>query len=111
MREPRREEKIKRDVFFAQNSNRYFSSTSAGGHSTRLKAGTATKLVLNLLSTHAMVRLGKVRGNLMIDLNPSNVKLRDRAVRIVRELTGLDETKARERLIAANWVVRGALTC
>lgn len=77
--------------------------------STRLKAGTATKLVLNLLSTHAMVRLGKVRGNLMIDLNPSNVKLRDRAVRIVRELTGLDEAAARARLVAANWVVRAAL--
>ena len=55
--------------------------------STRLKAGTATKLLLNMFTTLAMVRLGKVRSNLMIDLNPANVKLRDRAVRIVRDLT------------------------
>ena len=48
--------------------------------STRLKAGTATKLILNIFTTLAMVRLGKVRGNLMVDLQPANVKLRDRAV-------------------------------
>lgn len=76
--------------------------------STRLKAGTATKLVLNLFSTLAMVRLGKVVSNLMVDVNPSNVKLRDRAVRIVRELAGADETAARAALEAEGWVVQAA---
>lgn len=76
--------------------------------STRLKAGTATKLVLNLFSTLAMVRLGKVLGNLMVDVNPSNLKLRDRAVRIVRELTGADEAAARAALVAEDWVVKVA---
>ncbi|MFN8513027.1 MAG: N-acetylmuramic acid 6-phosphate etherase [Thermomicrobiales bacterium] len=64
--------------------------------SSRLKAGTAQKLVLNMISTATMVRLGKVYGNLMIDVQPTNVKLRARAVRIVREATGADaETAAR----------------
>lgn len=76
--------------------------------STRLKAGTATKLVLNLISTLAMTHSGKVIGNLMIDLNPSNTKLRGRAVRIVRELTGADEETARESLESHGWVVREA---
>jgi N-acetylmuramic acid 6-phosphate etherase len=57
--------------------------------STRLKAGTATKLVLNALTTAAMVRLGKVYGNLMVDLRAGSAKLRDRSLRIVREMTGL----------------------
>jgi N-acetylmuramic acid 6-phosphate etherase len=57
--------------------------------STRMKAGTATKLVLNTLTTAAMVRTGKVHGNLMVDLNATNEKLRDRSERIVMELTGL----------------------
>lgn len=56
--------------------------------SSRLKAGTAQKLVLNMLSTATMVRLGKVYGNLMIDVQPTNAKLRARAVRIVRDATG-----------------------
>ena len=77
--------------------------------STRLKAGTATKLVLNLLTTLAMVRLGKVTGNLMVDLNPSNVKLRERAVRIVRELTGASDETARAALEQGGWVVKTAL--
>jgi N-acetylmuramic acid 6-phosphate etherase len=62
--------------------------------STRLKAGTATKLVLNMLSTGAMVRLGKTFGNLMVDLRATNEKLRARTNRIVREATGLDRTAA-----------------
>lgn len=74
--------------------------------STRLKAGTATKLVLNLITTLALARSGKVMSNLMIDLHPSNSKLRDRAVRIVRELTGVDETAARQALEAHGWVIR-----
>ena len=66
--------------------------------STRLKSGTATKLILNIITTLAMVKIGKVVGNLMVDLDPSNTKLRDRAVRIVRQLTGTDEPQAREAL-------------
>lgn len=76
--------------------------------STRLKSGTATKLVLNLISTLAMTHSGKVIGNLMIDLNPSNTKLRGRAVRIVRELTGADEETALDTLETSGWVVRDA---
>ena len=77
--------------------------------STRLKAGTATKLILNILTTLSMVQLGKVTSNLMVDVNPSNVKLRARAVRIVRELTGVDEATAVDRLKRAKWVVKDAL--
>jgi len=76
--------------------------------STRLKAGTATKLVLNMISTLAMVRIGKVKSNLMIDLNPSNVKLRDRAVRIVQELKSVDAAAARAALEKSGWVVKDA---
>ena len=77
--------------------------------STRLKAGTATKLVLNMFTTLAMVRLGKVMGNLMVDLNPSNAKLRDRAVRIVRALTGADQTAALQALTRSGWIVKAAV--
>jgi N-acetylmuramic acid 6-phosphate etherase len=77
--------------------------------STRLNAGTATKVVLNLFTTLAMVRRGKVVSNLMVDVNPSNLKLRDRAVRIVRELTGVGEPAARRALEKSNWVVKKAL--
>ncbi len=76
--------------------------------STRLKAGTATKLVLNLLTTLAMVRIGKVASNLMVDVNASNAKLRQRAVRIVHELTGAGEAAATQALEKSNWVVRTA---
>ena len=76
--------------------------------STRLKAGTATKLVLNLITTLALARSGKVVSNLMVDLNPSNSKLRGRAIRIVQDLTGTDEAAAREALEANGWVVRQA---
>lgn len=67
--------------------------------STRLKAGTATKLILNAVTSLSMVRLGKVMDNLMIDLNPSNAKLRDRAARMVMELTGASHAEAVEALI------------
>lgn len=77
--------------------------------STRLKCGTATKIMLNILSTLSMVRLGKVAGNRMIDLNPSNIKLRARAVRIVRELAGCDAIRAEAALRRARWVVKDAL--
>lgn len=62
--------------------------------STRLKAGTATKLVLNAISTTAFVLLGKTYGGLMVDVRPTNAKLWARAVRIVRQLTGLDDDEA-----------------
>ena len=77
--------------------------------STRLKAGTATKLVLNLITTLALARSGKVVSNLMIDLNPSNTKLRDRATRIVQELAQVDAPAARQALEAHGWVIRQAL--
>lgn len=104
--------------------------------STRLKAGSAQKMVLNMLSTGTMVRLGKTYGNLMVDVQPTNAKLRRRAQRIVAEATGLelaaaatllaacngqvkvaivsalagvDPTEATNRLLAAGGVVRGAL--
>jgi N-acetylmuramic acid 6-phosphate etherase len=77
--------------------------------SSRLKAGTATKLVLNMLSTTAMIRSGRTRGDLMIDLRPTNAKLRARAVRIVSDETGVGEDEARARLEAAGWSVRKAL--
>ncbi len=74
--------------------------------STRLKAGTATKVALNIISTGAMVVLGKVRGNLMIDLHTTSTKLRDRAVRVVAELTQCDYRSAREKLEASGWNLR-----
>jgi N-acetylmuramic acid 6-phosphate etherase len=77
--------------------------------STRLKAGTATKIALNLISTGAMIALGKVRGNQMIDLTVSNSKLRDRAVRLVAELAKCDRAQAAERLELHGWNVRAAL--
>ena len=77
--------------------------------STRLKSGTATKLILNIITTLAMVRTGKVISNLMIDVKPSNVKLRARAVRIVRTLTGWDETIALAALEKTKWVIKDAV--
>jgi N-acetylmuramic acid 6-phosphate etherase len=76
--------------------------------STRLKSGTATKIILNTISTIAMVRLGKVIGNLMVDLNPSNVKLRDRAIRILRELTNCTADAAKTALEQNRWVLKDA---
>ncbi len=67
--------------------------------STRLKSGTATKMVLNMLTTGAMVKIGKTYGNLMVDLRASNAKLRVRSKRIVSEVTGLD-IDAAERLLS-----------
>lgn len=70
--------------------------------STRLKAGTSQKMVLNMLSTCAMIKLGKVYGNLMVDLRASNVKLHDRAVRIVENLTQTDREQAEAALEKAD---------
>lgn len=77
--------------------------------STRLKAGTATKMVLNLLTTGAMVRLGKTYGNLMVDLQATNAKLRDRGERIVMEVLGVDRATAREAVERAGDRVRTAI--
>lgn len=77
--------------------------------STRLKAGTATKLILNCITTLAMVRLGKVAGNLMVDVDPKNEKLRDRAIRIVMTLSEVDATTAQAALSKHGWMVQRAL--
>ena len=77
--------------------------------STRLKAGTATKVALNIISTGAMVALGKVRGNSMIDLHTSSAKLRDRAVRLVADLANCDYNSARERLEEGGWNLRAVV--
>jgi N-acetylmuramic acid 6-phosphate etherase len=77
--------------------------------STRLNAGTATKLVLNMLTTISMIRLGKVVGNLMVDVKPTNEKLRARACRIVATLKQCSEEQARARLVRSHWNVKSAL--
>ena len=77
--------------------------------STRMKAGTATKLVLNLLTTTAMIKLGKVHGNLMVDLRAVNNKLRDRSVRIVMELTHLSRPQAQALLQRAEGQLKAAI--
>src|SRR5918993_1533846 len=77
--------------------------------SSRLKAGTAQKMVLNMISTATMVRLGYVSGNRMSNLQARNTKLRDRAVRIVSAETGLDQEAAWKALEEAGWDLRGTL--
>ena len=77
--------------------------------STRLKAGTATKLVLNMLTTGAMVRIGKTYGNLMVDVQTGSEKLKDRARRIVNIVTGLDYDEADKLLTRARWNVKAAI--
>ncbi|HUR45273.1 MAG TPA: N-acetylmuramic acid 6-phosphate etherase [Candidatus Saccharimonadales bacterium] len=76
--------------------------------STRLKSGTATKMILNMFTTLAMVRIGKVMSNLMIDVKASNTKLRDRATRIVVELTGANYEKAEGALQRVQWDIKRA---
>jgi N-acetylmuramic acid 6-phosphate etherase len=76
--------------------------------STRLKAGTATKIILNTVTTLAMVRMGKVLSNLMVDLNASNRKLRERAVRIVQAVTGAGAPAAQAALEKSKWIVKTA---
>jgi len=77
--------------------------------STRMKAGTATKLVLNMISTGAMIRLGKVYGNLMVDLRATNLKLQDRSERILMETLDLDRASAEALLAAAGGSVKTAM--
>lgn len=77
--------------------------------STRLKAGTATKLALNTITTATMIRLGRVYGNLMVDLRATSRKLEDRSLRIIEALTGLDRIPAEDLLAAADGSVKTAL--
>ncbi|MBV6684033.1 N-acetylmuramic acid 6-phosphate etherase [Bacillus sp. JRC01] len=77
--------------------------------STRLKAGTAQKLVLNMISTASMIKLGKAYGNLMVDVNISNYKLERRAVGIIREITGTDEDTALKMLKLAHNEVKASI--
>ena len=77
--------------------------------STRMKAGTATKLVLNTISTGAMIRIGKTYGNLMVDLRATNAKLRDRSERILMEVSGVDRARARELLAESGDSVKLAI--
>jgi len=77
--------------------------------STRLKAGTATKMVLNMLTTAAMIRIGKTYGNLMVDVQMGSEKLRDRARRIITIVTGLEYDAADKLLRRAHWNVKAAI--
>ncbi len=77
--------------------------------STRMKAGTATKMVLNMLTTGTMVRLGKTFGNLMVDLKATNHKLTERSLRIVSEITGLDQNHSRVLLSRCNNEVKTSI--
>src|SRR6188768_1544698 len=77
--------------------------------STRLKAGTATKMVLNMLTTTAMIRIGKTYGNLMVDVRTGSEKLKDRARRIVNIITDLDYDEADRLLRRAHWNVKAAI--
>ena len=78
--------------------------------STRLKAGNAQKMILNMLSTGAMTLTGHVYENMMINLRPTNQKLRGRVIRILRQITGLDEEAAVALLEQSQWVLRDAVT-
>ena len=77
--------------------------------STRMKAGTAQKMVLNMLSTTVMIKLGKVYQNFMVDMIPTNMKLKKRAQHIVVETTGVSQEKAWEYLEAAQWNIKAAI--
>src|SRR5262249_31870083 len=77
--------------------------------STRLKAGTATKMVLNMLTTAAMIRIGKTYGNLMVDVQMGSEKLKDRARRIITIVTGLEYDEADQLLRKAHWNVKAAI--
>ena len=77
--------------------------------SSRLKAGTCQKMICNMLSTATMAGIGKIYGNLMVDMIPSNGKLENRAIRIVSEATGCSEAEAKETLEKADWKIKTAV--
>ena len=74
-----------------------------------MKAGTATKMVLNMLTTAAMISLGKTYGNLMVDVNPKSSKLRDRAVRIVMQICDVKKDEALKLLEQTEWNVKASI--
>ena len=77
--------------------------------SSRMKAGTAQKMVLNMLTTGAMIKIGKTYENFMIDLLPTNEKLKDRAIRIVQEIAKVNASTALKTLLECNWKVKEAI--
>jgi len=77
--------------------------------STRMKAGTATKMVLNMISTTTMIKLGKVYGNLMVDLMAVNIKLRERGARIISQVSGLNLKNSEALLMKADYSVKCAI--
>lgn len=77
--------------------------------SSRMKAGSVQKMVLNMLSTGAMIKIGKTYENFMIDLMPTNEKLKDRAIRIVSEIAGVNASKALHTLLESGWNVKTAI--
>jgi N-acetylmuramic acid 6-phosphate etherase len=77
--------------------------------STRMKAGTAQKIILNMLSTVAMIKLGNVYENMMINLRPTNEKLKNRMIRIVTEIIGVNEEEAKKLLEKSDWNIRTAV--
>lgn len=77
--------------------------------SSRLKAGTAQKMVLNMLSTGSMIKIGKTYENFMIDLKASNEKLKDRAIKIVSEIAGVTPAQALEKLLKCHWEIKTAI--
>ena len=77
--------------------------------SSRMKAGSVQKMVLNMLSTGAMIKIGKTYENFMIDLMPTNEKLKDRAIRIVSEIAGVNNSKALQTLLECDWSVKTAI--
>jgi N-acetylmuramic acid 6-phosphate etherase len=77
--------------------------------STRMKAGTATKMVLNMITTASMVQIGKTYGNLMVDVQPKSAKLRDRAKRIVAHIAAVSEERAGDLLKQSEWDVKTAI--
>ncbi len=77
--------------------------------SSRMKAGTAQKMVLNMLTTGAMIKIGKTYENFMIDLMPTNEKLKDRAIRIVSQIAGVNSSNALKTLLACDWSVKTAI--
>ena len=77
--------------------------------SSRLKAGTAQKMILNMLSTGAMIKIGKTYENFMIDLQPVNEKLKDRAIRIVAQIADVSHSEALATLLKSNWEIKTAI--
>ena len=74
-----------------------------------MKAGTAQKIILNMLSTVAMIKLGNVYENMMINLRPTNEKLKNRMIRIVTEIIGVNEEEAKKLLEKSDWNIRTAV--